>query len=151
MLPRSPGEGPRGAEAVRRTVPKGACARSRRSRETRPETWVGRSRAGWRCRRLHVFDDARVIHHVEAASEPARLAGAIAKRGEATVSKTLRAAVPSTRSQSHISQALMVKDWSAVAQISDPKHWSSPLAETATFVKHDVRHRPRPERELEPE
>ena len=42
------------------------------------------------------------------------------------------AAVPSTRSQSHISQALMVKDWSAVAQISDPKHWSSPLAETAT-------------------
>ena len=55
--------------------------------------------------RIHVFDDARVIHHVEAASEPARLAGAIARRGEAK----------------------------------------------PTIVKHDVRHRPRPERELKPE
>ena len=25
-----------------------------------------------------------------------------------------------------------MKDWSAVGQVSDPKHWSSPLAETAT-------------------
>ena len=30
------------------------------------------------------------------------------------------------------SLALRVKDWSAVRQVSDPKHWSSPLAETAT-------------------
>ena len=48
---------------------------------------------------------SRVVHDVEAASEPARLAGAIAKRGEAK----------------------------------------------PTIVMHDVRHRPRPERELEPE